>query len=189
MEEELLSLINYYRLQPIGFFACGQDYGYGEDHTEARSMNADKILTLWKINSGWNQMVEDFRGFLISKYAEHDNDDKPIEGISDDQEYSFEINISVHPQYAEYFNKKGYNFDKDDNYTMTISFNSKDSSIKNNSVEIRLYEQHLLSSPAHYFRYLRIGERYMIEEFYFSPFNTEEELNTKIKNALDDDET
>ena len=182
MEEELLSLINYYRIQPKGFYSCGIDYGYGEEHTEAQSLNADKILTLWKISSRWNDMVKDFRAFLVSKYAEHDDEDKPIEGISDDQVYSVEIRITVHPQYAEYFNKKGYNFDKDDRYTMTINFNSKDSSIKNNSVEIRLYEKHLLSSPAHYFRYMQIEE----EEFYFSSFNSEEELNTKIKDALSD---
>ena len=55
----------------------------------------------------------------------------------------------------------------------------------NNIVNILAIEEHILNSPPQYFRYLAIDEH----EFYYSSFNTEEELNTKIVDALDDDET
>ena len=185
--EELLSWINYCRQHPDGYYVCGCDYGYGDDHTEAQSLNADKILELWKVNSKWREMVTDFRQFLIIRYAEHDDDDKPIEGTlpDDDQEYSIEITITIKPEYSEYFKKKGYYFDIDDRYSITFTIANTDDTIMNNIVNILAIEEHILNSPPHYFRYLAIDEH----EFYYSSFNTEEELNTKIVDALDDDET
>ena len=32
--EELLSWINYCRQHPDGYYVCGCDYGYGDDHTK-----------------------------------------------------------------------------------------------------------------------------------------------------------
>ena len=69
--EDLISLINYCRNQPQGYYVCGVDYGYGEEYTEAQSFNADKILELWKIKSGWRDMVMDFRQYLINNFFGH----------------------------------------------------------------------------------------------------------------------
>ena len=192
--EELLSWINYCRHQPKGYYVCGQDYGYGDDYQEAQSVNGDKILELWKIKSKWRDMATDFRQYLIDRNAEHNEDDKPIEGSAGvvlqqmdegSLEYSIEINIQINPEYVEYFQKKGYNFDPDDRYTIIFEISNTGDGIENNIINIATIEKEILSVPAEYLRYAKIEEN----EFYYSSFNTAEELNTKIKDAVADDWT
>jgi hypothetical protein len=177
----LPEIINYYRLQPHGFFVCGVDYGYGDSYQEAQSPNGDKILELWKMSSDWNWMVNDFRGYLTSKYAEHDDDNKPmldnfeVSGV----EYSVGISITIQPEFTSYFQSKGYDFDDTDNYSINFSMNNEGDSIENNAKNIKLIEKYILSSPAHCFKYINMD----IYEFYFSQFDTPEELSSKIESA------
>ena len=110
--EDLISLINYCRNQPQGYYVCGVDYGYGEEYTEAQSFNADKILELWKINSGWRDIGKwIFRQYLINKFSEYGDDDKiMMEAVPEDQVYSIEISIRIKSEYELYFQQQGYNF-------------------------------------------------------------------------------
>ena len=182
--EDLISLINYCRNQPQGYYVCGVDYGYGEEYTEAQSFNADKILELWKINSGWRNMVMDFRQYLINKFSEYGDDDKiMMEAVPEDQVYSIEISIRIKSEYELYFQQQGYNFDKGDLYSQTFKISSEGDSIINNTVNIKAIEQDILSAPAHYFSHLNIGTH----EFYYSRTNSEEELNSTIEEALSND--
>jgi hypothetical protein len=182
--EDLISLINYCRNQPQGYYVCGVDYGYGEEYTEAQSFNADKILELWKIKSGWRDMVMDFRQYLINNFSEYGDDDKiMMEAVPEDQVYSIEISITIKSEYELYFQQQGYNFDKDDRYSLTFTISSEGDSIINNTVNIKAIEQDILSAPANYFSHVKIGQ----QEFYYSRFTPQEELNREIEVALSDD--
>ena len=179
--EDLISLINYCRNQPQGYYVCGVDYGYGEEYTEAQSFNADKILELWKIKSGWRDMVMDFRQYLINNFSEYDDDEKiMVEALPEDQVYSIEISIKIKSEYELHF--QGYNFDANLNNT-TFTISSEGDSIINNTINIKAIEEDILSAPAHYFSHVKIGQ----QEFYYSRFTPQEELNREIEVALSDD--
>jgi len=182
----LTEIINYYRLHPQGYYVCGVDYGYGDEYINAKSLYGDKILQLWKIQSGWRAMVSDFRKYLVSRHVEHDDDDNPMGDINEKTlEYGVELKIKINPEYATYFQKKGYDFSSNEYYKLIFTINNETNSIEGNAIELQLIEKNILSCPARCFFYVAIDEN----EFYFSNFNSEEELSSKIKDALLDDET
>jgi len=182
--ERLPQILNYYRSHPQGYYACGVDYGYGDEYVNAKSLYGDKILQLWKIQSGWREMVTDFRKYLVSRYVDHDEDDNPMGDINEKTlKYGVELKISINPEYDTYFQKKGYDFSSNEYYNLTFNIDNETTSIEGNALEVQLIEKNILSSPAHCFRYVGFD----VNEFYFTSFNTEEELSSLIEDELLDD--
>jgi len=185
MGEDLMELINYFRVQPEGYYGYGIDYGYGDETTVAQSLYPAKILTLWKKESEWAEMVADFRQYLISRYAEHDDNDEPImEGlILEDaiKKSPYEYTITLIIADLTPLEYDAYDWNDDNSGTVnTIEWKvTPVISIEDNARRIKLFDELFLSpKTAGRIRHISLA----MHDFYFSTFNTEEELNNKITN-------
>jgi len=185
--ENLLPIINFYRQQPQGYYVVGQNYGYNDTYETAVSLDGQKILEIWMVNSGFNRLMDDFNGWLTSKLMEHDNDDNPMELFDEkkhaDMEYETKLEIYAKERIPEFDGQSMIDVDEDSRTGLTnyvILFNNKMSVADNQILAYRIYE--------YAFQDIKRLSWATIDttEFYFRGFDDSEELNNILANAKDE---
>lgn len=187
--EDLLPIINFYRRQPQGYYVVGQNYGYNDTYETAISLDGQKILDIWMVNSGFNRLMADFNGYLTAKLMEHDDDDNPLELFDEkkhsDMEHELKLEIYANEKIPELHGQSMIVVDEDSrtgltNYT--ILFNNEMSVADNQTLAYRIYQ--------YAFQDIKRLSWTKIDytEFYYRGFNDAEELNNILANAKEEGE-
>ena len=187
--EDLLPIINFYRQQPQGYYVVGEDYGYNDSYETAISLDGQKILEIWMVNSGFNRLMADFNGYLTAKLMEHDDDDNPLELFDEkkhaDMDYDIKVEIYANQKIPEFQGQSMIDVDEDSRTGLTnyiISFNNQVSVADNQTLAYRIYQ--------YAFQDIKRLSWVKIEhtEFYYREFNDAEELNNILANAKEEGE-